>query len=437
MEDKSRENTNLKRILKLDNEEPRRDLIDKLKYFSGMSKENFDEFSFDEDNGSYNKDGFDFEKLKKEENYNKLEKAVSSFICSALGDAFGVHTEFVEYNKMKEIKGIKDVKGLKEFIKKGRNRERCKFGEFSDDTSMALCLADSLFYNNGKLNPIDLRIRFLFWWHLGYNNCRDNEKSFGLGGNINESFNEFRGSNFGSEYFISQDGQQTNGNGSLMRNAAVPIMFHNNIEEALKIAEGQSKTTHSGTEAAQCCQVLTYLIIKNINDDSKLSAKKKLKIHMKELEEEKNLKFCHSVNKLITSDKDTKTEYENNKKDYHPIFNKDENDRNWNWKDPSYIYSPTRNNLLPGYIGSYCMDALAMALHIVYNSKDCKDAIFRAVSLGGDADTVACIVGQIAGSIWGLEDNVVKLYQEHVSRFDKYKCARMANLLFNKMSKNN
>lgn len=47
--------------------------------------------------------------------------------------------------------------------------------------------------------------------------------------------------------------------------------------------------------------------------------------------------------------------------------NKSLNDRNWNWKDKNYTYSPTRLDHMPGYIGSYCMDALSMALHIIWH----------------------------------------------------------------------
>jgi len=53
---------------------------------------------------------------------------------------------------------------------------------------MAKCLADSLLANNLTLNPKDLRIRFLLWWHFGYNNGSLGDQSFGLGGNISESF---------------------------------------------------------------------------------------------------------------------------------------------------------------------------------------------------------------------------------------------------------
>lgn len=47
------------------------------------------------------------------------------------------------------------------------------------------------------------------------------------------------------------------------------------------------------------------------------------------------------------------------------------------------------------------MDALAMALHIVYFSSSFKESILKAVNMGGDADTVGAITGQIAGAMWG------------------------------------
>lgn len=53
-------------------------------------------------------------------------------------------------------------------------------------------------------------------------------------------------------------------------------------------------------------------------------------------------------------------------------FNKTIEDRNWNWKDENFEYSPTRLKQNSGYIGSYCMDGLAMALHIVYHTNSFK-----------------------------------------------------------------
>jgi len=45
-------------------------------------------------------------------------------------------------------------------------------------------LADSLLSHNFELFPHDLRLRFILWWHFGYNNGTMEERSFGLGGNI-------------------------------------------------------------------------------------------------------------------------------------------------------------------------------------------------------------------------------------------------------------
>merc|ERR1712048_1227405 len=55
----------------------------------------------------------------------------------------------------------------------------------------------------------------------------------------------------------------------------------------------------------------------------------------------------------------------------------------------------------PWYIGGYVMDCMAMALHCVWTSDSLPATILKAANLGGDADTVAAVAGQIAGAIWG------------------------------------
>ena len=52
-------------------------------------------------------------------------------------------------------------------------------------------------------------------------------------------------------------------------------------------------------------------------------------------------------------------------------------DRNWNWKDPNYRYSPERAALNPGYVGGYAMDGLAMALHCVYSTTSFEEAVLK------------------------------------------------------------
>ena len=50
------------------------------------------------------------------------------------------------------------------------------------------------------------------------------------------------------------------------------------------------------------------------------------------------------------------------------------------------------------------MDAMAMSLNIIYNTDNFKDAIIKAVNLRGDSDSVASVVGQMAGAYYPLED---------------------------------
>jgi len=56
------------------------------------------------------------------------------------------------------------------------------------------------------------------------------------------------------------------------------------------------------------------------------------------------------------------------------------------------------------------MDALAMALHTVWITDSFKDVAILNANLGGDCDTVGAIAGQIAGAMYGIDRNMLKLY---------------------------
>jgi hypothetical protein len=78
----------------------------------------------------------------------------------------------------------------------GRTKQgafRLQPGQWTDDTSMGLCLADSLLAH-GYLNEYDLLLRFIAWAFGGYNNAFRNDirrGSVGLGGTIHASLNQF------------------------------------------------------------------------------------------------------------------------------------------------------------------------------------------------------------------------------------------------------
>ena len=91
--------------------------------------------------------------------------------------------------------------------------------------------------------------------------------------------------------------------------------------------------------------------------------------------------------------------------------------RNWNWNVPVYRYSFQRAQNNPGYIGSYSMDAMAMALHILMNTNTFKEAILKGVNLRGDADSLGAVIGQLAGAYYGL-DNIPEDWIKTIYKWD-------------------
>jgi len=194
-----------------------------------------------------------------------------------IGDALGAPFEFTHYISH-PVKGAGHAfmeRGFEDdnlwYTTWGNNTFRLRVGQWTDDASMGLCLADSLIACQG-FNSIDLRLRFHMWWNYGYCNAfgkdpkRHDKGSVGLGGNISLSLREFEHHLDKGE--IPQETRMgdkaTSGNGSIMRNGALPLYYRNNLGKALEFAAKQSKTTHQGIEAYECCRLLTFIVIKSI-----------------------------------------------------------------------------------------------------------------------------------------------------------------------------
>ena len=321
---------------------------------------------------------------------NKLEKAcIGAMLGMAIGDAIGERAEF--YPLKYDCNDIQDM-GNQIY-----GKFQLKPGQWTDDTSMGLCLADSLLENNGNFNGHDFMLRLLSWWYFGYNNTFrfDNNRyiknSFGLGGNVAGSFKRYL-TELGKNEFTTYGDENTSGNGSIIRNAPIPICFYKNLNLALDIAEKQSRVTHKGNEAAGCCQLMTFITIKILEGEN-------LKDILKNLKNTFKCK-CESVNCLA-----------------HSMQEGNDPDRNWNWNVPVYKYSFLRAQNNPGYIGAYSMDAMAMALHILMNTNSFKEAILKGVNLRGDADSLGAVIGQLAGAYYGL-DNIPEDWIKTIHKWD-------------------
>ena len=336
----------------------------------------------------------------------KLEKSsIGAMLGMAIGDAMGARVEFQPLDY--EYKGIKDM-GQHE-----AGKFKLKPGQWTDDTSLGLCLADSLIENDGIFDGHDIMKRFISWWFLGYNNSfrfdndRPHKNSIGLGGNIAGSFKRYF-SEKGKNEFTSYGDENTSGNGSIIRNAPIPICFHNNMDLALEIAEKQSKITHKGNQASGCCRLLTFITVKLLNGENLKDVLLNLKNNFK----------CEnkSVNCLAYSQQEG-----------------NDPNKNWNWNVPKYEYSYERFISNPGYIGSYAMDAMSMALHILINTNSFKEAILKGVNLRGDADSLAAVIGQIAGAYYGI-DGIPQEWVQTIYKWDKNKEIALRGYILSKIS---
>ena len=316
--------------------------------------------------------GFSGEKFKqlKELNINELEKkSIGSMLGMAIGDAMGSTYEgrVVNYDHF----------DLFDMERENEGQFNLEPGQWSGGTSMGLCIADSLLINNGSFDPYDLIMRFLAWMLGGYNNTfRFNKKygllpreSVGLEENISLAL---------YVYLRRQDAEtlvgnkDTSGNGSIIRNAAIPICFHYDIALACEMARKQSLTTYQGLEARECCSLLTFIIVKIFQGEN-----------LKEILDNLGLTFKSDLKSV-------------------EILAKSYDD--WNWKRQDYRYNEERVRKQPENIGSYPMDNMSMSLHIIYHTNSFKEAIIKAVNLRGDAGSVASVVGQIAGAYYPIED---------------------------------
>lgn len=316
--------------------------------------------------------------------WKSKDRSLGCMLGNVVGDALGAPLEFspVRY-------GVSELKGMDHeaiWNKSDYNSFGLQPGQWTDDGSMALCIMDSLLCCNG-FNAFDIRQRFNAWNKHGYNNAFGRSSrprsSVGLGGNISMSMTEWETN--GTAQTAAGD-MYTSGNGSVMRNGAVPVWFRDDVEAGMIAAAGQSRTTHQGDEAAELCRLLTFICVGFIN-----GAGRELLDDLSGFQSPSYAVTCLAAAECEKA----------HKQNADPIFGGLER-RRWDWKSPSHQYCEFRAKENPGYCGSYAMDAMSMALHCVYSTGSFEAATLKAANLRGDADTVCAVTGQIAGALYGI-----------------------------------
>jgi len=365
------------------------------------------------------------------------DRAVACMVGMALGDAFGHPLEFTPATDIPGSDGMQFHVGTLEY-QSPKNAFQLKQGQWTDDASMGLCLADSLIAL-GKFDGSDQRARYWNWWFKGMNNAfmRDKDRecptSVGLGGNISNSLYSLKKGEKPAPVYASD--AEDAGIGSLMRLAAVPCLY-SDPRQAGMVAVKSSVTTHPGPLAAEACRYFAYLLCVAINweaeesrirealhpntcsmpkpsDDPKRFLEMVTSVYLEAELENENLTAAQTELRrlLIASEPEDSTE------------------RNWNWKSSSLRIEQvlkqrgkTYNGypVDPCYFGAFSLDGLAIALWSVYHSSDFGEALEKCINIRGDADSTGAVAGQLAGAIYGfqhIQEKCPKML-EHLNKWD-------------------
>lgn len=318
-------------------------------------------------------------------------------------------------------------------------------GQYSDDTAMALCLAESLLVKC-NFESLDAKLRWYHWWYSGYCNGLDNQLTKPIGSTMETAIDDMLTNK--NYQFIKPSTDA--GNGSLVRLAPVPILTRNHPEWCLMMSQLQSYATHGSELAAACCATLGYILFRLINHQSSNLSQVDFKTLLDQIlvdwldmyptqliphpnrgEAEKNT-IMYEVYQIIRQI----TQATADSPELNGI---------WNWRQEildiqevvnvrQYHIAYAKYGLRSNNYGTYCPDALSLALHVVYHAKTPEEIITRCQSLGGDADSIAAIAGQIMGAYYGyqyLTDNqIFSNYYHKLKRYDSDRITLTACLLY-------
>jgi ADP-ribosylglycohydrolase len=233
---------------------------------------------------------------------------------------------------------------------------RLRAGEWTDDTSMALCLAESLLERR-EFDPVDQLERYLRWRRAGH--LSSNGRCFDVGNTVEAALASFART---GEPYSGPTHPQSAGNGSIMRLAPVPLAFRHDPRKAIELAGESSRTTHGASAAIDACRFLGGLL----------------------------------VGALAGAEKDE-------------LLGDRYTPADGAWRDRplvpevdaiaggSFVHAEPPRIKGTGYV----VASLEAALWAFHRTDSFRDGCLLAANLGDDADTTAAVYGQLAGAYYG------------------------------------
>ncbi|WP_319784176.1 ADP-ribosylglycohydrolase family protein [Oceanisphaera sp. IT1-181] len=223
-------------------------------------------------------------------------------------------------------------------------------GQWTDDTSMALCLASSLL-ENGGFDARDQMARYCRWRSQGY--WSSNGRCFDIGNTVSQALRRFE---LTDEPISGSTAANSAGNGSIMRLAPIPMFyFADDLATVEQKAAASSVTTHGAVECVDACRLLVRILVRALSGQSKEA--------------------------VLFGDSDSFAGSE---------------------KIVAIARGKYQHKLESDIRGiGYVVVSLEAALWCFYQTDTFEHAILLAANLGDDADTTAAICGQVAGAFYG------------------------------------
>ena len=288
-------------------------------------------------------------------------------IGTAVGDALGVPVEFQPRGYLK----ANPVTDMREY----GTHEQPK-GTWSDDTSLMLCLAESMVEG---LDSNTLAQKFIAWKNDNLWTPHGWVFDIGIGTRIAIE----RLENGMKPELAGGLDERDNGNGSLMR--ILPLVLHIkdlNIEERYDWTKKISSITHAHVRSVMACFYYLEFAKKIVEGKDKFQAYNELQSELSQYFEQRKINPIEifKFSRLLEDD----------------ISKVDED----NIKSSGYV-----------------MDTLEASIWSILTTSNYKDAVLKAVNLGHDTDTTGAVTGGLAALIYGM-DNIPKEWINTLARKD-------------------
>ena len=288
-----------------------------------------------------------------------IERYCGSLLGLAVGDALGATLEFETPGSLTPIT---DMVGGGPFA--------LKPGQWTDETSMALCLAESLIEKRG-FDPVDQLTRYCQWYRKGY--LSSVGKCFSIGMIVRGALEKFERS---GEPYCGSSETYSAGNGSLIRLAPVPLFYARIPQQAIEKSGESSRTTHGVQTAIDACRYFGALLVGAVSGVDKQTLLSK--------------RYSPALGYW----------------EKHPLV-----------KEIDEVACGSFKKKNPPVIRStgYVVKSLEAALWAFYRTKTFESGALLAVNLGNDADATGAVYGQLAGAFYG-EQAIPARWLERLSK---------------------